>query len=173
MKKSTTTKPSRIYIKHVENLYISESELATTNVYIEHVENLHMGKLELATTATSHDESPTTPHQPPIPTLTNSQLVLAFYYGLQSGGFHARVNVDMAFIARLMHLATARPYTDVHNSEFYKKLRRAPNFKPDRALIKDLEVIKRRLLEVGLKEAASLVDKEISLAHQEINNSFK
>jgi hypothetical protein len=105
--------------------------------------------------------------------LTNSQFVLAFYYALQSGGFHARVNVDMAFIARLMHLATARPYTDVHNSEFYKKLRRAPNFKPDRALIKDLEVIKSRLLEVGLKEAASLVDKEIILAHQEINNRFK
>jgi hypothetical protein len=174
MKNTKTTEPSRIHIEKVENLYIDKIELATaTHIYIEKVENLHVGKVELATTDTSHNGQPAIPNEPSTrSTLTISQLVLAFYYGLKSCGIHPRINVDIAFIARLMHLATAKPYTDVHNSEFYKKLKRVPNFKTDRGLIKDLEIIKSRLLALELKEASLLVDDEITLARQEIDRRF-
>jgi hypothetical protein len=175
MEHTATTTSSFVYIEKVNNLYIDKIELATaTHIYIEKVENLHASKVEPTIIGANHNGQSTTHPEPSTkPTLTTSQLVLAFYYGLKSCGIHPRVNVDIAFIARLMHLATAKPYTDVHNSEFYKRLRYAPNFKTDRTLIKDLEVIKGRLLELGLKEAASLVGNEIILALQEISNNAK
>jgi hypothetical protein len=173
MKKKTANK--RISIDRIKNIHMNHQiELATiTSIHIKEVENLYIDKVELATTATSYDESTAIPHQSSIPTLTNSQRVLAFYYALKSGGYHSRINVDMAFIVRLMHVAIDKPLTDVHNSEFYKKLKRVPNFKADRGLRKDLEVVRSRLVEAGLKEAVLLVDKEIAMAHQEINNTFK
>jgi hypothetical protein len=54
---------------------------------------------------------------------------------------------------------------------FYKKLKSVPNFKTDRALIKDLEVLKRSFLAVELKAASLIVEKELQVARQEIKYS--
>lgn len=174
MTKTTANKPSVIYIEQVENLHIDHFELASTHIYIEKVENLHIGKTELASTDTSYYKQPPEHHQSPTsPTLTNSQLALAFHYVLKSLGLYARVNIDIASIARFIHAVTGKTYTRIHNSEFYKKLQRVPNSKTDRELIKDLAVVRSVLSQVELKEAALMVDNEIILARQEINLSSK
>jgi hypothetical protein len=173
MNNTTATKPSVIYIEKVENLHIDNIELATANIYIEKVEDFHIGKTEPVTTG--KHEQPSDPCKPlsGINDLTNSQLVLFFYYLLGSWGIWPRGNADMASIARAIHLITGKSYKQVNNSEFYKKLKQAPNFKTDKWLIKDLEVVKGVFLQVELKAAALLVDNELKTAHQEINRGSK
>ncbi|MHB9147434.1 MAG: hypothetical protein ACYC2U_03280 [Candidatus Amoebophilus sp.] len=169
MKNTTTIKPSVIYIEKVENLYMDETEQATiTNVYIEKVENLHMGKVR--PTIPSYSKKVTDYHEPSYTSpLTNSQLVLACYYVLISWGIQPRVNLDIAQVARFIHLVTSKPYTQIKNSEFYKKLQKAPELKSTKELVKDLQLIKILLGELELAEASLLVDKELTLARQKIN----
>ncbi len=156
------------HIKQVENLYIDQLELATsTQIYIEKVDNLHMGKSDLTNSATSYHQPPNSHHEPSTrPSLTTSQLVLVFYYGLVNLGILPRNHIDIAPIARFMHVITDKSYKNIDNSEYYKKLKRVPNFKTAPFLIKDLEVIKPHLLQVELKEVALLLDldEELKLA---------
>src|SRR5690242_17127249 len=121
MNNTTATNSSFTYhIKKVENLYIDQLELATpTHIYIDKVKHLHIGKIKIASPATSYEQPPTSPHQPSTqPTLTNSQLVLLFYYLLGSLGIWLRLHVDLAPIARFMHLLTGKTYTNLRNSEY-------------------------------------------------------
>jgi hypothetical protein len=134
-----------------------------------YVENLHIEKLEICNTIASCP-SPSPSVATAGLSLSNSQLVLAFHYVLLSWGVQPRITIDIAPIARFMHLVSGKPYKRIHTSEFYKKLQRVPNFKNDKELIKDLTVVKRLLLEVELKEASLLVDREINLASQEIRS---
>ena len=84
MKNTTTTEPSLIEIKEVENLYIDKIELDTAfRIRIEKVENLHVGKIEPAATITN--QSHTCHHELSArPALSNSQIVLVCYYVLLS-----------------------------------------------------------------------------------------
>lgn len=173
MKNNTTNIPSTIYVEKVENLYIDEIELTPgTHLYIEKVENLYASRVEPAITGASYDRHQTSHHEPPTSlTLTNSQQVLTVYYVLDCWGVRPRINADIADIARFMHLLTGRAYTCVDNSVFYKKLKRAPNFKKDQGLIKDLEVINKSLLALDLKEVSLKVDNELRVARQEAKYS--
>jgi hypothetical protein len=134
--------------------------------YIEKVENMYV---EYTNPISPPPASPGA--APNSQGLTNSQLVLACYYVLVSWGIHPRSNIDIAPVARFMHLVTGKPYKRVHTSEFYRKLQRVPNFKTDRGLIKDLEVVKRLFLQLELKDASLLVDRELALARQEMSIS--
>lgn len=163
MENTTATKQSVIYINQVKNLYLKGDESAIpNNIYIDQVENLYTEnpKPDVARSCKTDNGH----------TLTNSQLALASHFVFKSLGFYSRVNVDMALIARFIHLLADKPYTKIHNSDFYKKLKKAPNFKADRELIKDLELVKIELLKVDFKEAALLVEKEILIARQEISH---
>lgn len=173
MNKTTSTTHSTIYIEKVENVYMDKTGPTSGNhLHIEKVENLYVNRVEPAITGASYDKHPTNPHEPPTSlTLTNSQQVLAVYYVLDSWGVRPRINANISDIARFMHLITGRAYTCVDNSVFYKKLKRAPNFKKDQGLIKDLEVIKKSLLAVELKEVSLKVGTELRVAHQEIKHS--
>jgi hypothetical protein len=88
-------------------------------------------------------------------------------------GLRPRDTLSIADAARFMHFVTAKTYTNLNNSDFYKKLKHAPNFKADRELIKDLEVIRSLFLQLGLKPASLLIDQELTSAREEINNSSK
>ena len=182
MKDTTANKPSVIYIEQVENLYIHQLDLTpATHIYIEKVENLHMDKVKLATTVTHDDKPPTKYQEQPTshpetatsPPLTLSHLALACYYVLTSWGIQPRVKLDIAHVARFMHLVTSKPYTRIQNSEFYKKLQRVPQLKSNKELIKDLAFIKDRFLQLELKEASLLVDRDLAQAHQKTNQRFK
>jgi hypothetical protein len=170
-----TATPDDIYIVQFENLPMDSIELATlTHIHIKEVKNLHISKTELVT------HTPTAYQQPAgqrVPTngrkLTNSQFILACYYTLVSWGIQPRVNIDIAPVARFIHFAIGKPYTSITNSEFYKKLQRVPNFKSERDLIKDLEVVKSLFLQLELKEVVILIDQELTLARQEIKHHSK
>ena len=136
-----------------------------------YVENLHIEKLEIFNTTASRP-SPISRVATAGLSLSNSQLVLAFYYVLLSWGVQPRITIDIAPIARFMHLVSGKPYKRIHNSDFYKKLQCVPNFKSDKGLIKDLTVVKSLLLEVELKEACLLIDREINLASREIRSKI-
>jgi hypothetical protein len=139
---------------------------ANTLPHMVYMENVHIKTLEIVNTPTTHQSKTSSLGSPPKQELTNSQLVLACYYVLLSWGIHPRGNIDMAPIARFMHLITGRPYKHVHSSEFYKKLKRTPNLKTGKGLIKDLEMLKDLFLRLELKEAALLVEHEINPVRQ-------
>jgi hypothetical protein len=102
---------------------------------------------------------------------TNSQLVLIFYYFLKNIGLDIRKEISMAPVAKFMHLVTGRDFTKTVNSEFYNKLKLAPNHKSDKELIKDLEFIKPLFSNVELNEVVKLIDAEIMVAKEEYQKS--
>ena len=105
--------------------------------------------------------------------LTNSQLVLIFFYFFKQNGLEPRKNIDISSIAKFLHLITGKELTNVINSDFYKKLLRVPNFKKDKELIKDLETILPMFKKVQLNEAAKMIENEIEMARSEIKHSNK
>ena len=98
---------------------------------------------------------------------TNSQLTLIFYYFFKGNGMEVRKDINIAPVAKFMHLITGKEFTATTNSEFYKKLQKAPNFKSDKELIKDLEVIKPLFEGVQLNDIVKLIDDEIAIAKRE------
>lgn len=174
MENTTTNASSLIYIERVENLYIEDKfGLATdTQIYIEKVEHLHMGKRKPATTVTN--QPPTDHHGLPTrPTLSNSQLVLVCYYVLLSWDLRPRIHVNLTDVARFIHSITGIPYKNIDNSDIYRKLLLVPHLKSDQGLIKDLEVVQNLFLQLELKEAYLLVEKEITRIRQESNKPLK
>ena len=101
---------------------------------------------------------------------TNSQIVLLFYYFFVYTGLKPRKEVDIAPLAKFMHIITGKDFTKVANSDFYKKLQKAPNFKSDRELIKDLTAIKPLFEKAQLAEIVKMIDNEIDIARTEKQN---
>jgi hypothetical protein len=104
---------------------------------------------------------------------SNSQLVLIFYYFFKHNGLEPRVNIDIAPIAKFLHLVTGKEFTAVTNSDFYKKLQSVPNFKTDKTLIEDLQAIKPLFQKVQLNEIVKMIDNEIDLARNEMKQAKK
>ncbi|QHT71186.1 hypothetical protein GXP67_33305 [Rhodocytophaga rosea] len=102
---------------------------------------------------------------------TNSQIVLIFYYFFKSNGLEPRKNIDVSPIAKFLHLIIGKEFTEITNSDFYNKLRKVPNFKTDKELIKDLEIIKPLFQMVQLNEIVGMIDNEIDIAHNEKKKS--
>jgi len=102
---------------------------------------------------------------------SNSQMVLIFYYFFKQCGIEPRLDVDIAPIAKFIHLITNKEFTKTQNSDFYKKLQRAPNFKSDKGLINDLESIKPLFEKVQLNEVVKLIEQEINVARSEIKQN--
>lgn len=101
--------------------------------------------------------------------LTNSQLVLIFFYFFKQNGLEPRRNLDISPIAKFLHLITGKEFNAIKNSDFYKKLQSVPNFKSDQALIRDLETIKPLFERVQLTEIVKMIDNEIDMARNEIS----
>jgi hypothetical protein len=104
--------------------------------------------------------------EPQLNGYTNAQLVLIFYYFFKYCGLEPRVKIDIAPIAKFMHLITGKKFTATTNSDFYKKLQIVPNIKTGRGLIKDLEVIKPLFKAAQLNEIVGLIESEISIARK-------
>jgi len=104
---------------------------------------------------------------------SNSQQVLIFYYFFKHSGLEPRKNIDIAPIAKFIHLITGKDFNSVNNSDFYKKLKTIPNFKSDKDLIKDLEIIKPLFAKVQLPEIVKMIENEIDLARVEIKHQKK
>ena len=77
-------------------------------------------------------------------------------------------SVTIATIARFMHVLFGKKYTCLKNSDFYQKLRYAPNFNQDKQLITDLQSIQTRLKKVQLLELLPKIEQELTTAEEEI-----
>ncbi len=106
--------------------------------------------------------------KPQLGQYTNSQLVLIFYYFFKNNGLEPRKSIDIAPIAKFLHLVTGKEFKTVVSSDFYKKLQKVPNFKSDKELINDLEAIKPLFQKVQLTEIVKMIDNEIDLARSEL-----
>ncbi len=104
---------------------------------------------------------------------TNSQLVLIFYYFFKQNGLEPRINIDIAPIAKFIHLVTGKEFKATTHSDFYTKLRTVPNFKTDKELINDLEFIKPMFQSVQLNEIVKMIENEIDKARNEIKQQRK
>lgn len=93
--------------------------------------------------------------------ITNAQLVLIYYYFFKQYGLEPRKNIDISPLARFIHLATDTTFTKVQNSEIYTKLSKAPNFKNDKELLKDLNVIRPLFEKYGFSDILQSIDNEI------------
>lgn len=104
----------------------------------------------------------TTPKaKPRLGEYSNSQLVLIFYYFFKYLGIEPRVNIDIAPIAKFLHLITGKEFSNTQSSDFYKKLSKAPNHIGDKSLIDDLNHIKPLFQKVKLNEIVKMIDNEI------------
>ena len=101
--------------------------------------------------------------KPPAP-LTNSQMVLSLYYLLKAQGKALRGTVDLATIARFMHLLLGKEYITLHNSDLYRKLQLVPELQSRPALLKDLQLLQPLFEQVELSAVARLVEQAITIA---------
>jgi len=97
---------------------------------------------------------------------TTSRQLLTIYFLLKSLGVEPRNTVDIAPVARFAHLITGTTFVKLQNSNLYKKLKKAPNFKEDKALVKDLAFIIPFFKELNLEDTIQLIENEIKLAQR-------
>jgi len=125
------------------------------------IEKMINEKINGVTTGLEQPESNEPKVKPQLGEYTNSQLVLIFYYFFKFNGFEPRVSIDIAPIAKFLHLITGKKYTNTQSSDFYKKLSKAPNHISDKSLIEDLNTIKSLFQKVELNEIVKMIDNEI------------
>lgn len=106
-------------------------------------------------------------------TYTQAQIVLIIYYAFKYFGFEIRRNTDIAPVAKFIHLLVGEQFSVASNSEYYKKLLKAPNLKKDSKLVEDLEIVKQLFQNVKLNEVAEMIDNEIITARKERKNKEK
>lgn len=152
-----------LFLKFLIDLTERGDELSSCNYFIQ----MEANRLESSAFVAKEDQAELTPN-PNQTSYTNSQLVLIFYYFLKYTGIEPRVQIDIAPIAKFMHLITGKDLTAVANSDFYKKLQKVPNFKKDKELIKDLQIVKPLFMKVQLSEVAKMIDNEIEIARAQL-----
>ena len=97
---------------------------------------------------------------------TKAQIVLLTYYYFRELGLEPRVESYVSTMVRFLHIITRTNYTKTKNSVYYKMALKAPNFKTDRNLIKDLEVVKTEFERVELPTIE--IEKEIRMARRSL-----
>lgn len=97
---------------------------------------------------------------------TKAQIVLLTYYYFKELGLEPRVESYVSTMVRFLHIITRTNYTKTKNSVFYKMALKAPNFKTDQNLIKDLEVVKVEFERVELPIIE--IEKEIRMAKRNL-----
>jgi hypothetical protein len=105
-----------------------------------------------------------------LSSLTNNQIVLIFYYFFKFSKLEPRANTDISSIAKFVHLITGKNFTTIQNSDFYKRLMKAPNFKGDTELAKDLIIIRDLFEKVELKGIVQMIDNELVTTQNERKN---
>lgn len=113
----------------------------------------------------------TTGVKPRFGEFSNSQLVLIFYYFFKYVGIEPRVSIDIAPIAKFLHLITGKEFSNVQSSDLYKKLSKAPNHVSDKSLIIDLNRIKPLFQKVELNEIVKMIDNEIEQCRMAIKET--
>ena len=99
---------------------------------------------------------------------TKARQLLAMYYLLKTIGIEHRESNSVSAVARFIHLLTGTKFTNIQNSDIYKKYLLMPNYKKGEQLIKDLQYIRPYFEQSGLLEAVKEIDSEITRCIREL-----
>lgn len=102
--------------------------------------------------------------------LSSTQKTLAYYYGMQALGLEPRKfeTGNISDFARFLHLLTGKPFKKIADSDYYDKLKIAPNVVEDQKLVNELLAVRNAFEAVGFKAPLPAIDKEISTAQNAI-----
>lgn len=90
---------------------------------------------------------------------TKARQLLAIYVLLKAGfNVEHRDGQSVADVARLAHLLTGTRFTNIQNSDIYKKYRLMPEYKQGEALLEDLSFIRPFFDALQLSSACQLID---------------
>jgi len=96
--------------------------------------------------------------------ITKARQLLAIYYLLKAGfAIEHRDNHSVSAVARFAHLLTGTRYTNLQNSDIYKKYSLMPHYKTGVQLIADLQFIRPFFADLNIQDAIKLIDEEIHL----------
>ncbi len=92
---------------------------------------------------------------------THSQQVLFAYYLLKLAKIEPRVQADISACASFLHALTGIPYTNIKNSDLYKKFLNPLDHNSSSKTLKDLEFVKQHFKALNNLEIIELIDKDI------------
>lgn len=93
---------------------------------------------------------------------TRSRQIILFHYVLQLIG-KSRHDTSLLQLAEFGHVLFAWPTDNANNNAVYRMLKEAPYLKEnEKALLKDLEFVKKQFERIGHTEGVALVQKEIN-----------
>jgi hypothetical protein len=119
-------------------------------------------QIKLAVTAISQQPEPDKD-------FTKARQLLTIHYLLKAGwGIEPRNSHPMSGIVRFAHLLTGTKFTNLQNSDLYKKYMQMPHYKTGEQLIADLKFIRPYFEELHIEKAVQLIDAEIQQAVKEL-----
>jgi hypothetical protein len=99
---------------------------------------------------------------------TRSRQTIAMNYLFQSVGLKVRGEISVVSLARLAHLLSAMPYEDANDTSIGKMMKKLPDMTQNKHYEKDLEFVRKHFVDVQLKEAVELIDKELALLEKKL-----
>lgn len=95
--------------------------------------------------------------------ITKARQLLAIYYLLKAGfSIEHRDNHTVSAVARFAHLLTGSKFSNLQNSDIYKKYSLMPHYKKGEQLVADLRFIRPYFADLNILEAVKLIDEELN-----------
>jgi hypothetical protein len=101
--------------------------------------------------------------------ITKARQLLTIYYLLKAGWeIEPRSSHPVSAIVRFAHLLTGTKFSNLQNSDLYKKYTQMPHYKTGEQLIADLKFIRSYFEELHIEKAVQLIDEEIQQTVKEL-----
>jgi hypothetical protein len=101
--------------------------------------------------------------------ITKARQLLSIYFLLKSGWeIEPRSSHPVSAIVRFAHLLTGTKFSNLQNSDLYKKYTQMPHYKTGEQLISDLKFIRSYFEELHIEKAIQLIDEEIQNTVKEL-----
>lgn len=105
---------------------------------------------------------------------TKARQLLTIYYLLKAGfNIEHRGSHTISEVVRLAHLLTGAKFTNLQNSDIYKKYSLMPNYKTGEHLIADLKFIRPYFEALHIEKAVEQIDEEIQRAIKELPSELR
>jgi hypothetical protein len=101
--------------------------------------------------------------------ITKARQLLTIYYLLKAGWeIEHRSSHPVSAIVRFAHLLTGTKFSNLQNSDLYKKYMQMPHYKNGEQLIADLKFIRPYFEELHIEKAVELIDAELQQTIKEL-----
>jgi len=149
------------YQEYILRIYVILRNIKT-NLYLKPIEQTEENLEESQKLIASEEELVRQGFKPHSKEFTRTRQVLLYYFMLQVMGL-TKLDAFTSDYSRFAHFLFYLPYQPdkLGNSEIYKMLKKAPNLKENKSLIKDLEFIRELFELIKSEKGVALVQKEI------------